>query len=205
MPEKMHVEDEVRQLKKEEADVRTEPMSDEEILEFIKSHPEFQQYVDRRVTEGIKTFATNQKKKEEKEEKQSVGDIGEQPEGEINKEAGLPTKPVEAIFEPNDQKQLALENEIIKKGEHIELELAGRGLQSFAGLIQDESLIDDLELAAIEFLQSKNLGADVYPQKTISKHPGLNPLEMLVAQRLGIGLSDYARQKLELEQKEVHK
>lgn len=205
MPEKKHVEDEVRELDKKEAALRTEQMSDEEILEFIKTHPEFHRYVDRRVTEGIKTFAANQKKKEGKENKNIAGDTGEEAEGEIKKNAGSITEPAAEKYVPEDAKQLALENEMINKGEQIEQQLATRGLQSFAGLIQDESLIDDLELAAAEFLRSKNMGADVYPQKTISQHPNLNPLEMLVAQRLGIGLSDYAKQKIELEQKEVHK
>ena len=203
MSEKSHVEDEVRELFEKDEDDRTGEMGEKEILELMTKHPELQRYVDRRVSEGVKTYAANQKKKAERKVEEAQEDKAGAEQG-----GGLSGSPDaqedDKKQEPDFQKlsEMTAEAERIQNGRAIEQELANRGLDCFAGLVQDPSMIDDLEKAAFEFLRSQNLGADFAPQQSPAPAVSLSPFEALVAARLGISLEQYEKHKRELENKE---
>jgi hypothetical protein len=187
------MEDEVRALESKDAQARTETSSDEEekIAELLKAHPELVSYIDRRVTEGIKTFAANQKKKTAEVPTPEETEADDTPESETDP-AEIPEEDAAEL-----QRQ-AVEAEKIKAGLALEGMLADRGLSAFAGLIQDPALLDDLAQAANDYLRMQNVGADFVPQKTPAPPVNLSPLEQHIAQRLGIKLEDYAVQKEKL-------
>lgn len=188
MPGKNEPDGDARELEHKGADDIEVQFSEEEILALIKSHPELQRYIDRRVTEGIKTFAANQKKKAADLLDKPTDDGGEEEGGESQAPEGE-SKPAGDMAEQG----MDSEHEISLKSE-----LSKRGLDCFAGLVESAEQIDTLECAAAEFLRTQNLGADFAPFMQTESGPELSPLEAHVAQRLGIDAKGYANRKQEL-------
>ena len=199
MPDTKHVEDDVRELTDKGEDDRTDPIGDEDISELIQAHPALQRHIDRRVTEGIKTYAAHQKKKAD----QQADEVTDEDDGATPGDAVHNTdENKEDPNQPDPLERIAVEAARIQQGLDLEKELRARGLDCFAGLVQDPSTIDDLERAAGEYLRSKNLGADLAPQRSVVSNVTLSALESHIAQSLGIDLEQYAKRKTELEQKE---
>ena len=177
MPESKQAGDELRAL--EGAEVGTG--SEIEVEEILRRYPQIQRYIDRRVTEAIKTYEKNRQKKDE--------------QVPVESDAG------DSLEHPATIAELVDEGRRIREGMKIENALAERGLSAFAGLIDDASQIDDLEAAAIAYLHSKNLGADFAPEIEQRSPSPLSPAEEYVARKLGLSVSAYADQKRKLQQK----
>lgn len=199
MPEEKNVEDDKSQLDDKGAEDRTDG-GDEIISELLTRYPQLQRYVDKRVTEGIKTYITNQKKKEPveipPEAKVNTGARG----GDVEMEKTMTASMKEKQEKPMDSAaQLALEAQRQREGLAIEKELARRGLDAFAGIISDPTLIDDLEKGALEFLSSQNIGADFSPVREQPPMVNLSPIEEQIARKLGISPMRYANQKQQID------